>query len=531
MRIAKFLTAAALLAGAAWAADYLVDGGDPGRTGWIKAEKIFNTTNVRGMKLLWKINLPSQPREMHNLFPPLVVENVATSSGNKEVAIVAGISDDLWGIDTATGQQLWHKHFDSTWVPPPPGQGRGGQTGTLCPGGQLATPAIGPGAAPGKYTAYAVSWDGRLRQINVADGEDLVQPENFMPPNTKPWSLGLKDGTLWTAISQGCGGRPFSFFTYDLRNRKTSAFLPMGGGLWGRRGVAIDARGIGYMGTGDGPYAPENKNLGNAIVSVKPDSASQLQLSGYFAPPNVKWLWRRDLDINVSPVVIDHKGRHLMFGTSKECRIWLVDRDVMNTTALGPEHMQMLDQTPLICNDSARFDAAGPWGAMAVWEDKAGQLFVALPFLGPLSNGFKAPVEIGKPQLGGVATFRVDLNAGKWHLTPLWTYGDIDQADEAIYANGILFVNAAGEDTYQQQPDRAWEEQPYKMVEGRGSGTRIANSRRAAIYALDAATGKLLWSSGSTITSWNHGSGMTAVNGKAYIGTFDGALYCFGVTK
>ena len=42
----------------------------------------------------------------------------------------------------------------------------------LCPGGQLAVPAVGPGSAPGKYTLYSVSWDGRLRQVNVADLRD-----------------------------------------------------------------------------------------------------------------------------------------------------------------------------------------------------------------------------------------------------------------------------------------------------------------------------------------------------------------------
>ena len=56
-------------------------------------------------------------------------------------------------------------------------------------------------------------------------------------------------------------------------------------------------------------------------------------------------------------------------------------------------------------------------------------------------------------------------------------------------------------------------------------------SRHATIYAFDSANGKLLWSSGDQITSWNHGSGMTAVNGKAYINTFDGTFYCFGVAK
>lgn len=206
----------------------------------------------------------------------------------------------------------------------------------------------------------------------------------------------------------------------------------------------------------------------------------------------MKWLWHRDLDINVSPIVMDYRGKHLLIGTSKECRLWLVDRDAMNTTTLGPNHQEMLDRTPLICNEAARYDAAGVWGAMAAWEDSSGQLFVAVPFLGPLASEFHAPIENGKPELGGAATFKVEENNGKWRFTPVWTFGDVDQGDEAIYANGILFVNGAGEDTYQQQPDRAWDEPPYVTTGGRGSGTRIANSRHATIYALDAVTGKSL---------------------------------------
>ena len=71
-----------------WGADYLADGPDNGRTGWVRDEKIFNTTNVKSMKLLWKIKLDSPPREMHNFFAPLVAEKVATPSGDKEIAVI-----------------------------------------------------------------------------------------------------------------------------------------------------------------------------------------------------------------------------------------------------------------------------------------------------------------------------------------------------------------------------------------------------------------------------------------------------------
>jgi outer membrane protein assembly factor BamB len=51
------------------------------------------------------------------------------------------------------------------------------------------------------------------------------------------------------------------------------------------------------------------------------------------------------------------------------------------------------------------------------------------------------------------------------------------------------------------------------------------------MYALDAVTGKELWNSGDTIVATNHFSGMSAANGRAYLGTVDGILYCFGVAK
>jgi outer membrane protein assembly factor BamB len=51
------------------------------------------------------------------------------------------------------------------------------------------------------------------------------------------------------------------------------------------------------------------------------------------------------------------------------------------------------------------------------------------------------------------------------------------------------------------------------------------------LFALDGQTGQELWSSGDQIASWNHFSGLTVANGRVYIGTFDGMLYCFGAAS
>ena len=115
-RLLPWLLIAVLVCAAAiHAADYLTEGVDSGRTGWLKEETVFNTTNVRTMKLLWTAKVNSIPRQMHNLFAPLAVTGVATPRGPRELVIFAGISDALYAFDVATGEMLWEKKFDSIY--------------------------------------------------------------------------------------------------------------------------------------------------------------------------------------------------------------------------------------------------------------------------------------------------------------------------------------------------------------------------------------------------------------------------------
>src|SRR5271157_3637800 len=124
MRRLRILTAITLGCALCWGADWLTDGGNPQRTAWQKDEKIFTTANVKDTKLLWKLKLDNEPRQMHSLFPPLIVERVNTPNGVRQIAIEAGVSDNIYAIDVETGEVIWKKHFVSTWTPPANG-GRG----------------------------------------------------------------------------------------------------------------------------------------------------------------------------------------------------------------------------------------------------------------------------------------------------------------------------------------------------------------------------------------------------------------------
>ena len=197
-------------------ADWLTDGGDSQRTAWQRDERIITAANAKDMKLLWKIKLDNQARELHNLLPALVVGRVTTAGGPKQIVIVTGVSDNIYAIDADKGELLWKHHFETSWTPPPGGRG----VYVLCPGGITATPVIGPGDAPGKYILYAAAWDGTLRRLNVADGKEVAPPAKFMPPNGKPYALNLVNNVVYTHTAQGCGGNPNMVYSYDLATNK-----------------------------------------------------------------------------------------------------------------------------------------------------------------------------------------------------------------------------------------------------------------------------------------------------------------------
>ena len=107
-------------------------------------------------------------------------------------------------------------------------------------------------------------------------------------------------------------------------------------------------------------------------------------------------------------------------------------------------------------------------------------------------------------------------------LTPAWISRDMNQAEPPVIANGVVFAYGSGENTAQAFPDVGLD---FRMER------RMPLSTHAMLYALDAQTGKELWSSGDQITTWNHWSGISVANGQVYINDYEGNLYCFGLKK
>ncbi len=496
-------------------ADWLTDGGNPQRTAWQRDETILTTRNAKELRLLWKLTLDTPPREMHSLLPALVAGHVDTQNGPRQIVVVTGVSDNLYAIDADRGVLLWTKRFDHTAVGDTAQQG-----GPMCPGGITATAVIGPTTVPGRYTIYAASWDGTLHQVNVADGVDVNPAAKFMPPNGKPYALNLWHGVVYTTTAQGCGGHPNMVYAYDLATNKVGSWGPAGGGMWGRTGPAIGSKGVLYTGTGDGRWDPERGIFGNGIIGVQQNLTTKaLELVDYYAPSNAEWLFKRDLDMQVTPTIFDYKGRELMVAAGKECRVYLMDTESIG----GDDHRTPLYRSPLLCNEAVNFASAGVWGAMASWEDAGGTRWVLAPFWGPKHSFFQAPLEHGAVREGGIAAFKLEERDGSLRLIPAWISRDMNRAEPPVVANGVVLAYGSGESTTQATPELG--------LGVNRSDVRIQHSTHAVLYALDGETGDELWSSGPQITSWNHWAGLSVANGRVYLGTFDGTLYCFGVPE
>ena len=486
-------------------------GGDPQRTGWNKTETEITPQTAPKLKLEWSIKLDNAPMAMHGLTAPLARAQIYTAKGVRDLAIVAGSSDRLFVIDADTGKIYWQKSFEkegnpqraSTW---------------LCPNGLTATPVIAPaptGSGSSGQALYALASDGKLHAFNLVSGEDLMPPTQFLPPFAKMWSLNAANGMIYSTTSQGCNGAASGAHAMDLSSaeRKISTFQTgaPGAGVWGRAGVAITSDGRVVFETGDGPYDPEKSQFSDSVIAL---SGKDLQLADYYTPANRAWITKKDLDMgNMTPAIFPFKDWELIAAAGKEGVIYLLDAKSLG----GTDHRTPLYRSPLLANDEVNLSGKGFWGAFATWEDSSGTRWLYAPANGPPAAGVEFPHQYGETPDGSLMAFKVELKQGKPALMAAWNSVNLGVPAPPIVANGMVFVLADGDNPVQINTSGV----QYTVAE------RIKMATHATLYILDAATGKVVFSSGDIIKGFSHFGGIAVAGGRIYVPTYDGTLYCF----
>jgi outer membrane protein assembly factor BamB len=484
-------------------------GADPQRDSWSRGENILNKDNAGKIKLVWKLKIANAAREETSLAAPVVVENVLTVQGHKDIILVAGASDTLDAIDADTGNLLWHKKFEVTAVPRQAAR-------WLCPNAVNATPVIQSGGEnPRDRTVHTIASDGKLHSLNVVNGEDRKPPADFVPPFSKNWSLSLVDGVLYTTTSQGCGGAKSGVWAMDLNDPKRPVtFFASTGGIWGRAGVAVDGKGTIFALTGDAAFDPAADKYGDSLVALAPKT---LKLLDYYTPSNFAFMNRKDLDMgSISPMVLTYKQRDLVIAAGKEGRLFVLDAKSPG----GATHQEPLYRSPVYLNSDLYSAGRGFWGAFASWEDAKGTRWVYAPGWGPIEPKSPAfPIANGPVPNGCVMAFKLEEKDGKPVLTPAWTSRDMNVPEPPIIANGVVFAVSNGENALQA------------TEEGRimTTGQRLKSAPgHAILFAFDAESGNELYSSGDAISGITHFSGIAISNGRVYVTTFDSTVYSFG---
>jgi outer membrane protein assembly factor BamB len=493
------------------AANWLSFGNDAQRTGWSPQETDIHRENAKSMALLWKAHLDNEPRELNSLTAAVVVEWVVTDKGMKEIAIVGGASDHLFALDAGSGKLLWKKTFAVEGKPKQ-------EPFWLCPNALNATPLIRKDGLTA--SVLSIASDGKLHVLNVIDGEDRMPPIQFVPPFSKNWSLNLDNDILYTNISQGCNGARSGVYAMDMSTpaHKITFFQASrgGAGIWGRAGVALSEGGMVFAGTGDGTYDPNRGELPDTILQL---SAKELKLVDYFTPVNHNYLSRKDLDMgSLSPTVFSLSGREVVAAGGKEGVVYLLDAKNIG----GGDHKTPLFRSPVFVNEEADFAGKGFWGAFATAEDDKKARWLFVPALGSAASGVKFPLTNGDAPNGSIMAFRIEEKDGKPAVAPAWISRDMNLPEPPIVAGNLVFAISNGEFARQSKGDGALFSSAERSAKHAGN---------TVLYAFDAATGKQLYSSGDTMPSWTHFSGIAISGGRIFVTTFDSNVYAFGVKQ
>lgn len=497
------------IAGASW----VTFGGDQARTGVDQDEFVINPQTAKQMKLLWKLKLENQPKELNSLTAAVVLNPVYTNQGAETYIAVGGSSDNLFVIDADTGKVVWQKHFEN--AVPPPKSIRAGYY--FCPNALNDTPMIENFS--GGPTVFVISIDGKLHALNFSTGEDRFPPVDFVPAYSKNWSLNFSGNVVLTSVSQNCNNTKNGVYAMDVHAAEKKAVFfeaaPFGGGVWGRGGVSVGKDGAVYAASGDGVPNPASGRYADAVVKLDP---ATLRVLDYYIPPNAAYITRKDLDIgNTTPTVFPYKNRQLLLVGGKEGVLTMLDAASLG----GASHNTPLYQTPRLANDTADISGRGIWGGFATWQDQDGTRWVYVPIWGPPSKEAPAfPIANGAANDGSIMAFKLEEKNGGPVLTPAWISRDLNVPEPPAYANGVVFVLSSGEYTRQISESGT----PYTTEQ------RMAkNTGHAILYALDAKTGKELFSSGDTMPSFTHLSGIAVSDGRVFVTTHDSMLYAFGV--
>ena len=525
-RVVISFCCALLCAGAANAqrggGDWTTAGNDAQRSGWVRTDPKISPQSMAkpGFAFLWKQKLASDTRQLNSLTQAVLMERYIGYRGFRSLAHVGASGNKVIALDTDLGRIEWQKAIGS--APP--------QSGTAsCPGGlttSLARPtglAIAPPPAAGRGGAVMFGRGGPAKSAVGEPGEGAVIIAQI------------------AANQQGRGGTRGGFPGPAGRGGAARGGAARGGGFQRMPGYvyALSSDGklhVMYLSNGEEPnppiaFLPANANAVGLIVV---DNVAYAATNGCGGAPN--GIWALDLE-------------------TKQVNSWKAPSSVAGSDgfAFGPDGTIYAGTTsgdlvalePKTLKVTATYHAGAPGFAstpvifeyadkpMIAIAARDGSIHVLPPTLAGAAAKTPPASTAGDLQAGALTTWQ-DSDGTRWLLAPSagsvvawklldtggtislqhgWASRDMVSPLPPMVINGVVFAVSSGE---------------FRTGDSLTAAQRAQKSGKAVLYALDGATGKELWNSGNTITSFVHSGGLSGGGSQLYLQTYDGTLYAFG---
>ncbi|HEX3754035.1 MAG TPA: PQQ-binding-like beta-propeller repeat protein [Rhizomicrobium sp.] len=524
--------------------DWTSWGYDQQRTGWNKGETILTPQNVAHLGLQWsaKLSTPVDVNVLSTVTAPVIVQDADVAGGKRNLLFLLGADDTLFALDADSGKVLWQKTFANPLKPQQAAD-------WLCPNTANDTPVIDKA----RGIVFFIASDGKLRGLNLADGAERLTPIDMVAPFTRAWSLNLIDNVVYTTSGRACGevldknsamydaavsvprGRVTVLIdpsavtavnVKDLAHPQVTRFYTSGArpaAPWGRGGLSAGPNGSVILETSDGLYDPAAGNYSESILKLSGQAA---RLVDSYTPQTWRFNLAHDLSGSATPVVFDFGGKTLIATAQKEGILRLLDAGSLG----GANHMTPLYQSPRLGNDIAQGTdpSSGIWGGIATYQTNDGKRFLYFPMWGPPSAQAPAfPQNNGAIANGSIMAFQVTADGGKIAAAPAWTSPDLIMPDPPVVANGVVYAFSTGG---QRMQNFLHPGEP-RMAHSVSAVMRSKPVSNLTVYALDAQTGKPLWSSKNMITDWVHFSEPVVALGKVFVVTHDAHVYAFGLKR
>ena len=492
--------------GAAWT----TVSSDAQRTASLRTDPKISVDSMQkpAFQFLWKRKLDTQPAQLNSLTQPLILPNIIAYKGFKALVFVGASSDAVYAIDFDLNREFWHQSL-------PSGAKAGGTP--ACPGGltaitrvSQAAPAApaargaraagggglggqggrGPQIANGRGgndNVFAISSGGMIHVMNPQVGTDQIPPVKFLGANAKVVGSILVDNFLYAATTGNCGGIANGVHAVDLASEAKTvvSWDAKGASIAGAAAPTFGTDGTLYVATGSG-----SSPVANAVVSLESKTLTQ---KDWFSAPS---------PFVSNPIVFQYKGMDLIAAANSDGRLYLLDRASIG----GADHKTPVGKsTPVIAGAAEQV-------GLATWQDAGGTRWIVAATPGPARPDTKFGMNNGAVSRGALVAFTVVDENGAPSLSPQWISRDLVSPTTPAVVNGVVFALSSG----------------LSMEKGTAA-QRAKKSVPAVLYALDGATGKELWTSGATITSFVPGIGPSAGESQVYVVTYDGTLYTFGV--